>query len=138
MPNFYNQYIYKSGAWRQIGVSSDSITYQLSLSGDTLTLTGSDGSTTTVQNFGRKTTVTTATISAAGWSGSTYSALQTLYPASSYDIEIEPNGDSCTSAQYAAWGAAQLVGSATTNVLTALGTVPAVDIPIIIKVTDKS
>jgi hypothetical protein len=86
---------------------------------------------------GSATTVTTGTLTASSWSGSTYSALQTTYPAASYDIEIEPNGDSCTSAQYAAWGAAQLVGSATTNVLTALGTVPTVNIPIIIKVTAK-
>lgn len=86
---------------------------------------------------GSATTVTTGTLTASNWSGSTYSALQTTYPAASYDIEIEPNGDSCTSAQYAAWGAAQLVGSATTNVLTALGTVPTVNIPIIIKVTAK-
>lgn len=84
-----------------------------------------------------KTTITTGTLTATSWSGSTYSALQTTYPAATYDIEIEPNGDSCTAAQYAAWGAAQLVGSATTNVLTALGTVPTVNIPITIKVTAK-
>lgn len=86
---------------------------------------------------GASTVVTTATLSASGWSGSTYSGLQTTYPSASYDIEIEPNGDSCTAAQYSAWGAAQLVGSATTNILTALGTVPTVDIPIIVKYTPK-
>lgn len=84
-----------------------------------------------------KTTITTTTLSASGWSGSTYSGLQTTYPSASYDLEIEPNGDSCTADQYSAWGAAQLVGSATTNVLTALGTVPTVDIPIIVKYTPK-
>lgn len=85
-----------------------------------------------------KHTIATRTLSASGWSGSTYSGLQTTYPAASYDLEIEPNGDSCTAAQYSAWGAAQLVGSATSNVLTALGTVPTVNIPIIIKVTPKT
>jgi len=85
-----------------------------------------------------KHTIATGTLSASGWSGKTYSGLQTQYPAASYDLEIEPNGDSCTAAQYAAWGAAQLVGSATSNVLTALGTVPTVNIPIIIKVTPKT
>lgn len=48
MPTLYNQYIYRNGAWRQTGTSSDSITYQISLSGDILTLTGSDGSTSSV------------------------------------------------------------------------------------------
>lgn len=91
----------------------------------------------THSNYAAKTTITTGTLTATSWSGSTYSALQTSYPAASYDIEIEPDGDSCTAAQYAAWGAAQLVGSATTNVLTALGTVPTVNIPIVIKVTAK-
>lgn len=93
---------------------------------------------TAVETWGAgKTTVTTYTLTSSGWSGSTYSGLQTTYPSASYDIEIEPNGDSCTAAQYAAWGAAQLVGSATTNILTALGTVPTVDIPIIVKYTPK-
>lgn len=48
MAILYNQYIYKDGAWRQTGVSSDSVTYTLSISGSTLTLIGSDGSTSTV------------------------------------------------------------------------------------------
>lgn len=47
MPTLYNQYIYKDGAWRQTGTSSESVTYTMSLSGNTLTLTGSDGSTST-------------------------------------------------------------------------------------------
>lgn len=52
MPTLYNQYIYRDGAWRQTGTSSDSVTYQLSLSEDTLTLTGSDGSTSSVSISG--------------------------------------------------------------------------------------
>lgn len=50
MATLYNQYIYKNGAWMKIGTSSDSVTYTLSYSALTglLTLTGSDGSTSTV------------------------------------------------------------------------------------------
>ena len=47
MATLYNQYIYKDGVWRKVGTSSDSVTYTLSISGNTLTLTGSDGSTST-------------------------------------------------------------------------------------------
>ncbi len=48
MATLYNQYIYKDGAWRQVGVSSESVTYTISASGNNLTLIGSDGSTSTV------------------------------------------------------------------------------------------
>lgn len=84
-----------------------------------------------------KHTIATGTITASGWSNKSYSGLQTTYPAASYDLEIEPNGDSCTAAQLAAWSAAQMVGSATTNVLKCMGTQPTVNIPIIVKVTPK-
>lgn len=47
MSTLYNQYIYKNGAWRRMSAGSDGVTYTLSLSGSTLTLTGSDGSTST-------------------------------------------------------------------------------------------
>lgn len=45
MATLYNQYIYKDGAWKQVGVSSEPKTYTITASGNTLTLTGSDGST---------------------------------------------------------------------------------------------
>lgn len=91
-----------------------------------------DNSITTKQD---KYTITTATISASGWSNAVYSALQTTYPAASYDIEVELNGDLVTSEQKDAWSAAQIVGSATGNTIKALGDVPAVDIPVIVKAT---
>ena len=84
-----------------------------------------------------KPTITSTTLSASGWSNGSYAGLQTTYPVASYDIEIEPNGDSITSAQLSAWSDAQIVGSATTNTLKSLGTVPTVDIPIIVKVWAK-
>lgn len=93
---------------------------------------------TAVETWGSgKTTVTTYTLTSSGWSSKQYTGLQTTYPASDYDLEIEPNGDSCTAAQLAAWSAAQMVGSATSNVLKCMGTQPTVNIPIIVKVTPK-
>ena len=47
MATLYNQYIYLDGAWRQVGVSSESVTYRLSTSGDNLALIGSDGTSST-------------------------------------------------------------------------------------------
>ena len=91
-----------------------------------------DNSITTKQD---KYTITTATISASGWSNAVYSALQTTYPAASYDIEVELNGDLVTAEQRDAWSAAQIVGSAIGNTIKALGDVPAVDIPVIVKAT---
>ena len=84
-----------------------------------------------------KPTITSTTLSASGWSNGSYAGLQTTYPVASYDIEIEPNGDSITAAQLSAWDDAQIVGSATTNTLKSLGTVPTVNIPIIVKVWAK-
>ena len=82
-------------------------------------------------------TITTATLSAGTWdeTNKTYS-FETQYPSSTYDVEIEP-GQTCTEEQLSAWTRAKLVGSASSNILTAVGEVPAVDIPIIVKVVIK-
>ena len=49
MTTVYDQYIYKNGDWRKTGGDAGGgVTYTISLSGNTLTLTGSDGSTDTV------------------------------------------------------------------------------------------
>ncbi len=84
-----------------------------------------------------KPTITTGTLLASGWGSvtKTYS-FETSYPNATYDLEIEP-GSTCTEAQLNAWTRAKLVGSASSNVLTAVGEVPSVDIPIILKVTVK-
>lgn len=72
------------------------------------------------------------TITASGWSNSKWSFEQT-YPASDYDLTVEVS-DEATSGQYDAFCAAQIVGSASENTLTALGVVPNVDIPIVLTV----
>lgn len=80
--------------------------------------------------------VITTSLYANNWNSRLYS-FETTYPNTDYDLEIEPDGDSATAAQISAWNSAKMVGSATTNVLKALGTVPSVDIPVILKVVTK-
>lgn len=81
--------------------------------------------------------ITTATLSAGTWdeTNKTYS-FESQYPSSTYDVEIEP-GQTATEEQLSAWTRAKLVGSASSNILTAVGEVPTVDIPIIVKVVIK-
>ena len=65
----------------------------------------------------------------------TYS-FETDYPNASYDIEIALDS-TATSEQAEAFNGAQIVGSATSNVVKAYGIVPTVDIPIILRVVNK-
>lgn len=81
------------------------------------------------------TTVTT-TLAAASWNNGTYS-LESMYPATTYDIIVELNGSSCTTTQKEAWDAAAIQGSPTQNVLKAFGIVPTIDIPIVVRHTQK-
>lgn len=115
----------------------DTLPDQTGQSGKFLTTNGTVASWMTA-NYQPKYTISTTTILASGWSNGLYSTLQTTYPAASYDLNLELNGDSITSAQQDAWNAAQIVGSATTNVLKALGEVPTIDIPVIVKVTPNT
>lgn len=89
----------------------------------------------TIQNKANKPSVVEATLSASGWNGNTYS-FENDYPIAIYDIEIALNS-TATVAQAEAFNSAQLVGSVTTNVVTAFGDIPTVDIPIIIKAVAK-
>lgn len=76
------------------------------------------------------------TLSASGWSSGIYS-FEGSYPSSSYDIHVEPNGDICTAEQAEAWQEAKILGSLEANKLKATGTVPTVDIPVIVKAVRK-
>lgn len=82
-----------------------------------------------------KATYTAMTLLSFRWSNKTYS-LESPYPNASYDIvvSVAPNA---TVAQYDVFSKAKICGSANSNVLTALGTVPTVDIPVIVKAVRK-
>lgn len=82
-----------------------------------------------------KATYTAVTLLSSGWSNKTYS-LESDYPNASYNIvvSVAPNA---TVAQYDAFSKAKICGNATSNILTALGTVPTVNIPIIVKAVRK-
>ena len=85
----------------------------------------------------RKPIITTTTLLASSWDSSakTYS-FETDYPNASYDIEVALDS-TATSEQAEAFNGAQIVGSATSNTIKAYGDVPAVDVPIILKVVTK-
>ena len=82
-------------------------------------------------------TTSSITLVASSWDSSakTYS-FETDYPTATYDIEIALDSIA-TSEQAEAFNGAQIVGSATSNIIKAYGEVPTVDIPIIIKVVTK-
>lgn len=90
---------------------------------------------TAVQSKANKSTVVEATLSASGWSGNTYS-FEGTYPVATHDIEIALNS-TATAEQAEAFNSAQIVGSATTNIVTAFGDIPTLDIPIIVKAVVK-
>lgn len=71
------------------------------------------------------------TMAASSWSNGEYS-FESSYPVANYDLEISPNGDSITSDQMESWNNAQIVGSAVANKAISKGTVPVIDIPIIV------
>lgn len=89
----------------------------------------------TLNNKANKAITTQNTLSATRWSGNTYS-FEDGAPSNSFDIEIALD-NSATAEQVEAFNSAQIVGSATSNVLKAFGTVPTIDIPIIYKAVFK-
>lgn len=91
---------------------------------------------TTLDGKQLKPTMSTMTLAVASWSSGVYS-LEGTYPAATYDVEVDLNGDSCTLAQMEAWAAAKPVGSPTGNKIKALGDVPTVAIPVVVKAWKK-
>lgn len=78
----------------------------------------------------------TATLYASGWRPVGLYSFELTWPSSLYDFHIEPDYD-CTAEEYDAWADARIVGNAEENILKALGQVPTIDIPIIVKVVMK-
>lgn len=64
------------------------------------------------------------------WENNIYT-FENTYPSSNYRLWIEPNS-TCSLEQISAYNDALLTGNATANILTAIGSVPTVDIPIIL------
>lgn len=77
------------------------------------------------------------TITATGWEGKKYAKLEVMYPSSKYNIFID-KGINITEEQNDAFVSANISGAMDRNVLTALGDVPTIDIPVIIEVVHKS
>lgn len=80
-------------------------------------------------------TYTEITMLASGWSGNQYS-FEDLYPRESYNIEISLS-PKATTQMIDAFNEATITGSADTNIATALGIVPTVDIIVLVKVVKK-
>lgn len=80
--------------------------------------------------------VVSSTLAVASWSNGVYSFTST-YPNASYDIAVEPDGNSITAEQYEAWINAKIVGNSASNTIKALGIVPTVAIPVVIRVMPK-
>lgn len=91
-----------------------------------------------VDSFQEKETLVASTMTAAGWNSATKTySFESAYPNANYDIEINFDYDNGTTEQYEAYCGAQLGGSASSNVLKAMGEVPTIDIPVVVYATAK-
>lgn len=79
------------------------------------------------------TTIGLDALLASEWSSSGTYSFDSSYPYGFYDVTIEIDS-SATDAQIEAWAEAKIVGSYNSNIFTAKGTIPKVDIPIILTV----
>ena len=75
------------------------------------------------------------TILTSGWSSGVYS-FESAFPSATYDIEIELDS-TATESQAEAWSGAKVTSVFNTNTMKALGDVPTVDIPVIVKAVVK-
>lgn len=78
-----------------------------------------------------------ATLLASGWSDNGKYSFESTYPNANYDVGIQPD-TSITGEQFEAWAKAKIVGSAVSNIYTAKGDIPTINIPIILKVVRKA
>ena len=84
-----------------------------------------------VADKSNKPTFSQYTILTSGWSSGVYS-FESAFPSASCDIEIELDS-TATEAQVEAWSSAKPTAVFGTNTMKALGDVPTVDIPVIVK-----
>ena len=81
-------------------------------------------------------TTSAITLQAGNWSGGKYS-LESQFPVATYDIIIGLNADTVTLEQMTAWGAAKVAGYQTENSIKALGDVPTINIPVIVRAVKR-
>ena len=81
------------------------------------------------------TTTQEATMFAEGWIEKEYS-FEALFPSDQYDIEVSVSG-TATAEQFEAFSGALIGSNAQRNVAVAVGDVPSVDIPVVIKAVKK-
>ena len=83
-------------------------------------------------------TVSATTLLASNWDSTakTYS-FEADYPSASYDVEVSLDGDNATNEQINAWIVAKMLSSSSNKII-AKGTIPTIDIPIILVVKPKS
>lgn len=81
--------------------------------------------------------VTSGILYATTWNDGVY-PLDNLFIPTNKRVITVPNADTLTAEQYAAWDAAEIMASATSNNLKVFGTVPTVDIPVIYYVIDPN
>lgn len=84
-----------------------------------------------VADKSNKPTFSQYTILTSGWSSGVYS-FESAFPSATYDIEIELDS-TATESQVEAWSNAKVTSVFNTNTMKALGDVPTVDIPVIVK-----
>lgn len=90
-----------------------------------------------VDSFQEKEILVASTMTAAGWNSATKKySFESTYPKASYNISVSP-ANTCTQAQIEAWNGAMITGDAENNIATALGILPTVDIPVIIRSVKK-
>ena len=88
-----------------------------------------------VADKSNKPTFSQYTILTSGWSSGVYS-FESAFPSATYDIEIELDS-TATESQVEAWSSAKPTAVFGTNTMKALGDVPTVDIPVIVKAVVK-
>ena len=95
---------------------------------------------TILSNKANKTHIVKSTLYADRWSKDIYVydnaySFESTYPYQRYNIEIALDC-TATEQQFNAFNSAQIVGSATRNIIKAYGEMPTIDIPIIVKVVE--
>ena len=88
-----------------------------------------------------KVTKTTQTVTVSSWvlnssTGFYEYSLQSTYPAASYDLVVDLNWDTASSAAASEWASLQVAGSNTANkVIARSGNAPTCDLPLVIYIT---